>query len=88
MPSFVRVWERGWHSGGFVIIDGTVYQDIIDNIVGENVEILGSGLYVKHDRTTVLNKLQQLGYRQILSAVPGERARSDWKDWTFWTLEK
>ena len=81
----VYVWES---QTGTVTIAGTVDQGIVDNLSAGNINVTADGMLVQHDRVTVLNKLQQLGYRQILSAVPGERARSDWKGWTFWTLEK
>ena len=90
MPDSVTVWES--HTGT-VTIPAPVTMEIVDNITTRNINIINitaanAEVLVPHDRATVLNKLQQLGYRQILSAVPGERARSDWKDWTFWTLEK
>ena len=81
----VYVWES---QTGTVTISGTVDQGIVDNLSAGNINVTADGMLVQHDRVTVLNKLQQLGYRQIQSAVPGERAQADWAGWRFWVLEK
>ena len=78
----VYVWES---QTGTVTISGTVDQGIVDNLSAGNINVTADGMLVQHDRVTVLNKLQQLGYRQIRSAVPGEGTRAGWR---FWVLEK
>ena len=70
----VYVWES---RTGTVTITGTVTQDV-DNVVGSSVSI-------NHDRVTVINKLQRLGYRLVGDAVHGVAAGDGW---TVWTLEK
>ena len=90
MPDSVTVWES--HTGT-VTIPAPVTMEIVDNITTRNINIINITaanveVLVPHDRATVLNKLQQLGYRQIQSAVPGERAQADWAGWRFWVLEK
>ena len=70
----VYVWES--HTGT-VTITGTVTQEV-DNIVGSNVSI-------NHDRLTVVNMLQRLGFRLVGDAVHGVAAGDGW---TVWTQEK
>ena len=70
----VYVWES---RRGTVTITGTVIQEV-DNIVGSNVSI-------NHDRLTVVNTLQRLGYRLVGDTVHGVAAGDGW---TVWTLEK
>ena len=70
----VYVWES---RTGTVTITGTVAQDV-DNVVGSSVNI-------NHDRVTVINKLQRLGYRLVGDAVHGVAAGDGW---TVWTMEK
>ena len=79
----VYVWES---QTGTVTIAGTVNQGIVDNLINGQpcINITADGMLVNHDRVTVINTLQRLGYRLVGDTVHGVAAGGGW---TVWTLE-
>ena len=78
----VYVWES---QTGTVTIAGDMNQGIVDNLCVGNINITADGMLVNHDRVTVINKLQRLGYRLVGDTVHGVAAGDGW---TVWTMEK
>ena len=78
----VYVWES---QTGTVTIAGDLCSGIVDNLSAGNINVTAHGMLVQHDRVTVINTLQRLGYRLVGDTVHGVAARDGW---TVWTLEK
>ena len=78
----VYVWES---QTGTVTIAGDLCSGIVDNLSAGNINVIAKGMLVQHDRVTVINTLQRLGYRLVGDTVHGVAAGDGW---TVWTLEK
>ena len=81
----VYVWES---QTGTVTIAGDLCSGIVDNLSAGNINVIAEGMLVQHDRLTVINTLQRLGYRLVGDTVHGVAAGGGPGPWTVWTLEK
>ena len=79
----VYVWES--QTGTVTIAGDLTHSGIVDNLSPGNIHVIAEGMLVQHDRLTVINKLQRLGYRLVGDTVHGVAAGGGW---TVWTLEK